>query len=293
MELIDRMNELFPKMSKGQKKITNYILSNFDKAVFMTAASLGEAVSVSESTVVRYASLLGYDGYPKFQKSLEELVSEKLSSIERIEIKNKDLSKQDILKNVLTADAEKIKLTLDSIDKASFELALNILDNSKKIYICGIRSCKPLADFLGFYLNMICDNVVVLDTNSLSELFEQMIRINKNDCFVGISFPRYSMRTLKAMEYANDRNAKVISITDSVHSPMCLYSACNLTARSEMASIVDSLVAPLSVINSIIVALFIKNQEKSIATMEELERLWQDYQIYDKDEINMISEDII
>ncbi len=293
MELIERMNELLPKMSKGQKKITNYILENFDKAVFMTAAKLGNAVQVSESTVVRFATLLGYDGFPKFQKALEELVSTKLSDSSKIEISNANNSKQNVLHNVLTNDIKNINMTLASIDKESFDLALNTIDSSRKIYICGIRSCKILADFLGFYLNMIYDNVKVLDTSNPSELFEQMFRINEKDCFIGISFPRYSMRTLKAMEFANDRNAHVISITDSIHSPMCLYSSCNLTANSDLNVVVDSLAAPLSLINAIISSLYMKRQEKSISSMEELERLWEDYQIYDKDEINMFADNTI
>lgn len=293
MELIERMNELLPKMSKGQKKITNYILENFDKAVFMTAAKLGNAVQVSESTVVRFATLLGYDGFPKFQKALEELVSTKLSDSSKIEISNANNSKQNVLHNVLTNDIKNINMTLASIDKESFDLALNTIDSSRKIYICGIRSCKILADFFGFYLNMIYDNVKVLDTSNPSELFEQMFRINEKDCFIGISFPRYSMRTLKAMEFANDRNAHVISITDSIHSPMCLYSSCNLTASSDLNVVVDSLAAPLSLINAIISSLYMKRQEKSISSMEELERLWEDYQIYDKDEINMFADNTI
>lgn len=290
MNLIDLINENFPKMSKGQKKIAEYILLHYDKAVFMTASRMGSVVGVSESTVVRFATLLGFDGYPKLQQALEELVSLKLSSVKKIEVTSTKLTKQEILENVIQSDIDKLKFTLDTIDKDAFEMAINILEKSRRIYICGIRSCMPLANFLGFYLNMIYDNVTVINTNSLSEIFEQMLRIDERDCFLGISFPRYSMRTLKAMEFANNRNAKVISITDSVNSPMGLYSSCNLLAKSELASVVDSLVAPLSVINAIIVSLFVKNKELAIKNMEDLEMLWEDYQVYSKDDINMVND---
>lgn len=293
MDLFDNIENNYAKMSKGQKKIAGYIMKYYDKAVFMTASKLGNVVGVSESTVVRFAALLGYDGYPGLQVAMEELVSSKLKCIKRIEVTKSNLSKQEVLEAVLNSDSEKIRLTLESIDQESFETALDIIDSSKKIYICGLRSCMPLASFFGFYLSIIYDNVVVLNTNSLSETFEQMHRINSNDCFIGISFPRYSMRTLKAMELANDKNAKIISITDNNHSPMCMYSSCNLFASSELASVIDSLVAPLSVINAIIVSLFMKNQDIAMKNLEEIENIWDDYQSYDKDEINMLSDRMI
>jgi len=290
MNLTQRMSEKLSSMSKGQKKIVNYITMHYSKAVFMTAAKLGKEVGVSESTVVRFATLLGYKGYPEFQKALEGMVQEKLNSIEKIEISSKNLSRQEILETVLKADAEKLKLTLDTIDRDAFEAAVETILDSKRIYIVGIRSCAPLASFLGFYLNLMFDDVVVVSTNNSSELFEQMIRMTDEDCIIGISFPRYSMRTLKAMEFANNRNARVITITDCKHSPMNLYSSCNLLARSDMSSVVDSLVAPLSVINALIVALCVKKQDKVISTLEMLENVWDEYQIYSKDEINMVND---
>lgn len=288
--LVQRMNQKYNKMSKGQKKLANFISLNYDKAVFFTASKLGESVGVSESTVVRFASLLDYNGYPGFQKALEEMVASKLDSIKKIEITSGDMSKEEVLESVMMSDAEKIKLTLDSIDKVSFEQATQNLLEAKKIYVIGIRNCAPLASFLGFYLNLIFDNVVLLTSNNSSEIFEQMIRINEEDVLIGISFPRYSMRTLKAMEFANSRSSKVIAITDSKHSPMNLYSSCNLFARSEMASIVDSLVAPLSLINALIVSICMKKQKDVMETLKVIENVWDEYQVYSQDEINYVSE---
>lgn len=289
-ELMNRINERYSSMSKGQKLLSTYITDNYDKAVFLTAEKLGKVVGVSESTVVRFATHLGYRGYPEFQKALEELVRNKLNSIQRMEVTYGRISQSKILETVLQADAEKIKTTLEQIDQNAFELALDIILHAKNIYIVGIRSCAPLASFLSFYFNLIFDNVHLLHTNSSSELFEQMVRISEEDVIFGISFPRYSMRTLKAMEFANNRNAKVITLTDSVHSPMNLYSSCNLIAKSDMASIVDSLVAPLSVINALIVALCMRKQDEVAKTLETLEGIWDEYQVYESDEINYIDD---
>ena len=285
--LLSRMNTQYHKFSKGQKKLVSYITDNYDKAAFFTAAKLGETVGVSESTVVRFAIHLGYKGYPEFQKALEELVRNKLNSIQRMEVTYGRVPKSEILDTVLRADIEKIKLTMENIDHNAFELAVETILEAKSIYIVGIRSCAPLASFLGFYFNLLFDNVHLMHTNSSSELFEQMIHISKDDVIIGISFPRYSMRTLKALEFANNRNAKVITLTDSIHSPMNLYSSCNLIARSDMASIVDSLVAPLSVINALVVALCMRKQKEVTATLEDLEKIWDEYQVYNNDEINL------
>lgn len=291
-DLTNRINQAYSTMSKGQKLLATYISDNYDKAVFLTAARLGEVVGVSESTVVRFASHLGYKGYPEFQKALEELVRNKLNSIQRMEVTYGRISQSEILTTVLQADAEKIKYTMEHIDEEAFEHAVNTILNAKTIYVVGIRSCAPLASFLSFYLNLMFDHVVQLHTNNSSELFEQMIRISDEDAIIGISFPRYSMRTLKAMEFANNRNAKVITLTDSVHSPMNLYSSCNLIASSDMASIVDSLVAPLSVINALIVALCMKKRGEVVKTLEELENIWDEYQVYESDEINYIDDSL-
>ncbi|MCD7864607.1 MAG: MurR/RpiR family transcriptional regulator [Clostridiales bacterium] len=289
-ELLNRINERYSRMSKGQKLLSTYITDNYDKAVFLTAEKLGKVVGVSESTVVRFATCLGYRGYPEFQKALEELVRNKLNSIQRMEVTYGRISQSQILESVLQSDAEKIKRTLEQIDQHAFEAALDIILHAEHIYIVGIRSCAPLASFLAFYFNLLFEHVHLLQTNSSSELFEQMVRISDQDVIIGISFPRYSMRTLKAMEFANNRQAKVITLTDSVHSPMNLYSSCNLIAKSDMASIVDSLVAPLSVINALIVALCMKKQDEVADTLETLEQIWDEYQVYENDEINYIDD---
>ncbi len=287
-ELMVRINENYGKMSKGQKKLAAYISENYEKAVFLTAAKMGETVGVSESTVVRFAVSLGYKGYPEFQKALEGVVMNRLNSIQRMEVTYGRIPQAEILQTVLQSDMDKIKITMESIDANTFNCAVDIILNAKNIYVLGIRSCAPLAGFLSFYLNLIFDNVRLLQTNNTSEIFEQMVRIGKQDVIIGISFPRYSMRTLKALEFANNRNAKVITLTDSVNSPMNLYSSCNLIAKSDMASIVDSLVAPLSVINALIVALCMKKQGEVIDTLSSLEKIWEDYQVYNNDEINIL-----
>jgi len=291
-DLTSRINECYGSLSKGQKILATYITDNYDKAVFLTAAKMGQVVGVSESTVVRFATHLGYKGYPEFQKALEEIVRNKLNSIQRMEVTYGRISQSHILETVLQSDQEKIKDTLEHIDEHAFELAVDTIIKAKHIYIVGIRSCAPLAAFMAFYFNLMFENVTLLQTNNSSELFEQMVRISKDDVIIGISFPRYSMRTLKAMEFANNRNAKVITLTDSVHSPMNLYSSCNLIARSDMASIVDSLVAPLSVINALIVALCMKKQGEVAKTLETLEDIWNEYQVYENDEINYIDDKI-
>ena len=290
-DIITRINQYYVKMSKGQKTIANFIYDHYDQAVFMTAAKLGDTVGVSESTVVRFASCVGYSGYPEFQKDLEEWVQNKINSVQKIDAKYGRSTQSEIVTSVLNADIEKITDTIDNLDPAAFETAVNTILKARNIYIMGIRSCAPLADFLHFYLNMIRGNVILLRTTSVSETFEQMIRIDENDAMIGISFPRYSMRTLKAMEFANDRNAKVIAITDSVHSPMNLYSSCNLLARSDMVSIVDSLVAPLSLINALVVAMCLKRPEEVTKNLKELENAWNNYQVYLNDEINFIDEE--
>ena len=290
-DVLSRISERYDKMSKSHKAIASYICEHYDQAVFMTAAKLGETLGISESTVVRFADRIGYEGYPEFQKALEECVKGKLNNIQKMDAKYGRSTQSEVLTSVLTADIEKIQHTIDNLDPAAFELAVNTILEAKTVYIMGLRSNEPLAEFLHFYLNMVRGGVVLLKTTSVSETFEQMIRIHEKDCFIGISFPRYSMRTLKAMEFANDRNAKVIAITDSTHSPMSLYSSCNLLARSDMVSIVDSLVAPLSVINALVVALCLKCPQEVRQNLEMLEDTWNNYQVYLNDEINFIDDE--
>lgn len=282
-ELIRRINENYAGFSKGQKLLANYIIEHYDKAVFLTAAKLGKIVGVSESTVVRFADELGYDGYPKLQRALEELVKNKLTSIQRMEVTSDRIDKGHVLKSVLQSDAEKIKHTLEEIEPEVFDQAIEMILNAKNIYIIGVRSCASLASFLGFYFNLVFDNVKLIHTNSVSEMFEQIYRIDQDDVVIGISFPRYSKRTLKAMEFSRSRKAQVIAITDSQLSPMIQFSNCSLIARSDMASFVDSLVAPLSVINALVVAVCLKKKENVLETLENLESIWTEYQVYEND----------
>lgn len=290
-DIITRINEQYNHMSKSHKVIAGFISEHYDQAVFMTAAKLGDTLGISESTVVRFAASIGYDGYPEFQKSLEEWVKGQLNAVQKMGVKYANSTQSEILMSVMRADIEKIQDTILTLDSNAFETAVNIILEAKTVYIVGLRSCEPLARFLHFYLNMIRGNVQLLCTTSVSEMFEQMIRIDDKDAIIGISFPRYSMRTLKAMEFANDRNAKVIAITDTIHSPMNLYSSCNLMARSDMVSIVDSLVAPLSLINALVVALCLKKPEEVKTNLEMLEETWNNYQVYLNDEINFIDEE--
>lgn len=292
-DIISRINEKYPGMSRGHKAIAAFIMDHYDQAAFMTAAKLGKTLHISESTVVRFASGLGYEGYPHMQAALAAWIKGKLHTVENMDVKYADSSQTEILTSVLSGDMEKIRHTIDNLDPAAFDTAVELILKARSVYVLGIRSCAPLADFLNFYLSMIRGNVILIKTTSTSEIFEQMIRINEEDCMIGISFPRYSMRTLKAMEFANDRSAKVIAITDSVHSPMNLYSSCNLLARSDMVSLVDSLVAPLSVINALVVSLCLKMPEEVKKNLETLEGAWNNYQVYLNDEINFMNEDSV
>lgn len=281
-DMIKRIQENLNKMSKGQKLIANYITNHYEKAAFMTAARLGEVVGVSESTVVRFAIELGYDGYPKLQKVLQELIKSKLTSIQRIEVSANRISEDNILKSVLQSDMEKIKLTLEEIDQSSFNRIVECVLKAKKIYILGVRSSAPLASFLGFYFNLIFDNVRLVHTTSVSEMFEQILRTSEGDVVIGISFPRYSKRTVKAMQFVKSQGATVIAITDSHESPLATYADHAIIARSDMASFVDSLVAPLSVINALIVAIGARKKESVYLTFEKLETIWDEYQVYEK-----------
>ena len=292
-DIIELMKERYAKMSKSHKKIAAYIMDHYDQAVFMTAAQLGKEVEISESTVVRFASGLGFEGYPEFQHALEGWVKNEWNSVAKVGMKYGKSTQSEILTSVLNSDIEKIADTLQNVDAAAFEAAVDIILEAKHVYVVGLRSCEPLADFLSFYLTMIRGDIILIRTTSVTEIFEQMIRIDENDVVIGISFPRYSMRTLKAMEFANDRNARVITITDSVHSPMNLYSSCNLCAASEMVSIVDSLVAPLSVINALVVSLCLKRPDAVRESLESLEGVWNNYQVYMNDEMDAINEESV
>lgn len=273
--------------SKGQKLIANFILNSYDKAAFMTASRLGKTVNVSESTVVRFATELGYDGYPAMQKTLQEMIRNKLTSIQRIEVSNDRIGTQDILPMVMHSDIDKIRMTLEEVDRGEFNSTVDAIVKAKRIYIVGVRSATALASFLGFYFNLIFENVVMVHTNSVSEVFEQMLRIGEEDVVIGVSFPRYSQRTVKAMHFAHDRKATVVAITDSRLSPLAVLADHALLAKSDMASFVDSLVAPLSLVNALIVAVSRKKNEDLSRTFETLEQIWDEYNVYEKVDDNV------
>ena len=283
-DLISKIQTELPGFSKGQKQIARYILEHYDKAAFMTASRLGVTVGVSESTVVRFATELGYDGYPHLQHALQEMIRNKLTSVQRMEVSSDRLGGRDVLRTVLHADTDMIRQTLDEIDRDAFQGAVDALTGAHRIYILGVRSSSALANFLGFYFNLLFDNVTLVHTNSVSEIFEQVLRIGPGDVLFGISFPRYSKRTLSAMQYARDRGAKVIALTDSQLSPLARVADHLLLARSDMASFVDSLVAPLSVINALIVAVGMSRRDEIEHTFNKLESIWEKYDVYEKPE---------
>ena len=268
--------------SKGQKLIAHFILESYDKAAFMTASRLGKTVKVSESTVVRFAAELGYDGYPAMQKALQEMIRSKLTSIQRIEVTNDRIGDHNILSMVMQSDIDKIRLTLEETDQAQFQRAVDAIVGARHIYILGVRSAAAIASFLGFYFTLIFDNVTIIHTTSTSEVFEQLLHVGPEDVVIGISFPRYSRRTVKAMQFAHDRGAEAIAITDSAASPLAPYSTITLLAKSDMASFVDSLVAPLSLVNALIVAIGRKKNDDLSRTFESLERIWDEYEVYEK-----------
>lgn len=278
-----RIQDQYNKFSKGHKRLADFVLNNYEQAVFMTAARLGDEVGISESTTVRFAKELGYEGYPEFKQALEELVMTHLNSVQRMEVSYADIPREHILERVLLSDIEKIKQTNEVCKSDAFLQAVDAILSARKVYVVGVRSCAPLAEFLSYYLRMAVEDVNLISTNSINEIFEQMIRIGSSDVVIGISFPRYSQRAVKAMEFAKTRNAKIISITDSVNSPMYQYSDINLLAKSDMASIVDSLVAPLSLINALLVAVCTEKRAEVMATLTEMEALWKEYGVYSID----------
>ena len=281
-DILSVIQNSMPTFSKGQRLIARFILESYDKAAFMTASKLGKTVNVSESTVVRFAAELGYDGYPSMQKALQEMICNKLTSIQRIEVANDRIGNQDILSMVMQSDIEKIRMTLEETDRASFRQAVDAILSAHRIYILGVRSAAALADFLGFYFNLIFDNIVLVHTTSASEIFEQLLRVGPEDVVIGISFPRYSSRTVKAMRFAKDRGANVIALTDSEASPLAEAATETLLAKSDMASFVDSLVAPLSLVNALIVAVGRRRNEDVEQIFADLEQIWSEYGVYEQ-----------
>ena len=281
-DILSVIQEQMPTFSKGQKHIANFILQSYDKAAFMTASKLGKTVKVSESTVVRFAAELGYDGYPAMQRTLQEMIRNKLTSIQRIEVADDRMGNHDILSMVMHSDMEKLRMTLEQIHREDFDGAVQDIVQAKRVYIIGVRSASAISTFLAFYFNLIFDNVTHVTAVSASEIFEQLLRVGNDDVVIGISFPRYSKRTVKAMEFARDRGAKVVAITDSESSPLAAAAQRLLVAKSDMVSFVDSLVAPLSLVNALIVAIARAKKQELSQNLEELEHIWAEYEVYEK-----------
>ena len=279
-DLLSRIEEGLPGFSKGQKQIAHYIMEHYEQAAYMTAAKIGALVGVSESTVVRFANELGFNGYPELQRSLQELIRTRLTSFERMEVANRLMGEDDVLDKVLLADADKIKHTLENADRHAFAGAVEKLLHARHIYIMGVRSSATLAGFLNHNLQIVFDNVKHVQTTSGSEIFEQLLNMGEGDVLFAISFPRYSKRTIHAVAYAKERGADVIALTDSNVAPIAAYADHLLLAQSDMASFVDSLVAPLSIINAILVAVVMKKQEETDIRLRQLEKIWKEYDVY-------------
>lgn len=281
-DLLKIIDDKMGDLSKGQKRIANFLKDHYDKAVYLTASRLGEIAGVSESTVVRFAIELGFDGYPKLQEALQELVKNELTASQRMKVSSDRIVKSDkhIFKSVLESDAARIANTLDTIDQRDFDEAVDYIINAKRVYIVGGRSSSALSNFLDFYLNLMRDDVINASTGVVTETFEHIFRIKEGDLLIGISFPRYSNKTVKAVEYAHGRGARTIAITDSNQSPLAKDANICLTARSDMLSFIDSLVAPLSLINALLVAVSLKCEDNIAEGLDKLEDLWGEYRIY-------------
>ena len=268
--------------SKGQRRIAQYIESSYDKAAFMTASRLGKMVNVSESTVVRFAVELGFDGYPSMQKALQEMVRNKLTSVQRIEVASDRLGDQDVVSMVLQADWESIRMTSEALDRHVLDQAVEAILRARNIYIVGVRSSAVIATFMSFYFRNIFDNVHLVTSSATSEMIEQMLHVSREDVVIGISLPRYSSRTIKLMEFALDSGAKIIAITDSLDAPAAKRADHILLAKSDMVSVVDSLVAPMSLVNALIVAIGQKKKGELARIFENLEGIWQEYEVYER-----------
>lgn len=281
-DILTMIQTNMPGFSKGQKLIAKYIMESYDKAAFMTASRLGKTVGVSESTVVRFAVELGYVGYPSMQKALQAMILNRLTSVQRIEVTNDRIGDQDVVSMVLQADIDKIRMTNEELDRASFDAAVNAIATAENIYILGVRSSASLANFLGFYLNYMFNNVKLVTDSGTGSVFEQIVRVGPKDVVIGISFPRYSSSTIKGIQFCHDMGATVIGLTDAIDSPVGQCSDHVLVAKSDMVSLVDSLVAPLSMINALVVATAQRREKELANTLNKLERIWDEYEVYEK-----------
>ena len=283
MSLLSKIEQDYPKLSKSHKKIADFILNNYQKAAFFTAAKLGEVTDISESTVVRFATYMGFEGYPEFQEALQENIKGKLTTLQRMEVSSLKMVNEDILTKVLSDDRAAIKETLSMVSSEKFYSAAEKINNAEKIYILGVRSSAPLANFMYFYFKMVYENVVLIDGAAASEIFEDIFKITKNDVCIAISFPRYSRQVVNTLKYVKDKGAEIIAITDGESSPIAPYSNYVLTAKTSMTSFTDSLVAPLSLINALVVASSAKKREQTLSTFAELDNVWKKYGVYEDD----------
>ncbi|MBQ2730264.1 MAG: MurR/RpiR family transcriptional regulator [Clostridia bacterium] len=281
-DLIEIVEKAYPHMSKGQKRIATYITEHCEKAAYMTASRLGEEAGVSESTVVRFAIELGFDGYPELHRAMQESLRKSLTAVQRIEVANDRFAKNGVLESVLTQDAERIRSTLESIDHNAFDAAVEAILNAGTIYIMGMRSSFSLAEFVDYNLSLVFPNVHLVRNASGSEMFEHLMRVRKGDTVIAISFPRYSKRIINAVDFANSRGANVVAITDGPTSPIAKDAAAALFAKSDMASFADSLVAPLSIINALLAAIGMKKQTEVTEALHRLETVWDKYDVYEK-----------
>ena len=279
LSTLSRDNAAF---SKSQRQIAKYITDNYDKAAFMTAGRLGSVVGVSESTVVRFAADLGYDGYPEMRKAMQEMIRNRLTSVQRIEVARRMIDEKDIMKSVMSADIDKLQTTLEELDQVSFDLAVGDIVAAKRIYIIGMRTSTSLASFLGLYLNLLRENVQVVRDTAASEVYEQLLRIGEGDLLIGITFPWYSKHTVEAMHFAKSRGAMTIGITDGSASPINVFSDVKLFAKSDMVSFLDSLVAPMSLINALIVAVGVRSSSEDVSnTFKQLENIYTEHEVYE------------
>ena len=268
--------------SKGQKRIAGYILENYDKAAFMTASKLGRLVGVSESTVVRFASVLGYDGYPSMQRALQEMIRSRLTSTQRIQQAGELLDQQDVLGAVLNTDIENLRELEAQADREAFNNVVERIRKARNIYILGVRSSSFVAGYLNFYMHLLFENVTLVQSNAAGEILEQLFRIGPEDVLIAISFPRYSKVTINTVQFARDRGATIVAMTDNDLSPIYQMSDAALLAPCEMISFVDSMAAPVSVINALLLALANREGADVSATFEELEDIWNEYSVFGK-----------
>ena len=282
LDIIKKIKLYYPNLSKSHKIIADYIINNYDKAAFMTAAALASATSISESTVVRFADRIGYEGYRELQNDLQELIKNKLTTVQRLSLASNDYSNYgEIISKFMERDMDNIKKVINDIDNVSFHNAINSMVKAKSIYIVGLRSSSFLAGYLAFYLNFLFDNITVVNTGA-NDIFEQLLKIDSEDAILVITYPRYSKRITDVLEYSKEKGTHIIAITDSVHSPAASIADVALLASSDMLSFIDSLVAPMSLINAFIIALAIEKKDNLNTYFEELEQIWKKYGIYDE-----------